>query len=247
MKVGLRISIVICSFVVGIMGGTAWAGAAEDLAMAADANGTETSRMASFYRLVERGNTDIDLVVEVSGDDTADSRKRWVAVRVLGQVGGDRSRNQLLKLLNNDMPAMRAAAAQGLGDFGHAAGAEVSEAIEAKLLDPAIIVRAGAAEALGKLGKATSVGPLSQALSAEDSYYRGASLWVRSHYVISLGLIGDRSAIPALIRCLDDEDEKVAAAAIGAFEAIAGFQFSDGRTESEEVQAWRRWGTAQVR
>jgi HEAT repeat protein len=217
--------------------GLALAGPVEDLTLAANPNAPESARMEAFERLVRTGATNISHVA-------ADARERWVAVRVLGKVGGDAARTELLALIKNDMPAMRAAGAQALGDLGDSS---LSVALNPLLQDPALIVRAAAAEALGKLRSADSVPALAAALAARDSYYRGSSLWVRRHYVVALGEIGHRSAAGTLVRCLDDADEAVAAEAIRSFERIAGFSFADGRSPTEQREAWKRWGMAQGR
>jgi hypothetical protein len=214
----------------------------EDLRAAANAELPEAARMEAFDRLVRTGLTDIAWVSEVAATDKAEARERWVAVRVLGKVGGDRAKNQLVALLSDDMPAMRAAAAQSLGDLGEARQAQ---ALTPLLRDPALIVRAAAAEALGKLRDPVAVAPLGEALSARDNYYRGSSLWVRRHYVKALGQIGSRKAVPTLVRCLDDADEAVASEAVLAFEGIAGFDYREGRELGEQKAAWRRWASAQ--
>jgi hypothetical protein len=222
----------------------ALAGAPEDLEFAADARQPEESRMQAFERLVFLGATDISHVTEVSGRESADARQRWVAVRVLGKVGGDGARNVLLKLLTSEMPAMRAAAAQALGDLGDAS---LAPALAELLKDPAIIVRAAVAQALGQLRNPEVVDALAEAVMAKDNWYRGSSLWVRRHYVAAMGEIGSEKAIPTLLNCLDDEDGSVASTAVISFERIAGFSFQEGRTAEEEVGAWRRWAQDRVR
>ncbi len=219
----------------------ALAGAGEDLSEASDAELGLTARMAAFDRLVQRGTTDITLVQQVAADPDGDARERWVAVRVLGQVGGPAARSVLLSLLSDKMPAMRAAAVQALGDLGDIT---TTQQVIPLLDDPAVIVRAGAAEALGKLRSAGAVDPLATALMSGRSYYRGSSLWVRRHYVEALGAIGDAAAVAVLARCLDDSDETVQVAAVGALGQVAGFDFADGRDFDEQRAAWRRWAQA---
>ena len=224
--------------------GLALAGPKEDLTLAANNDAPEVARMEAFDRLVRTGSTNLTHVATVAKTDAADARERWVAVRVLGKIGGDAARAELVALLKNDMPAMRAAAAQALGDMAEPALAGL---VIPLLQDPALIVRAAAAEALGKLRNADAVPALGAALAARDSYYRGSSLWVRRHYVAALGEIGSRSAAGTLVRCLDDADEAVVAEALRSFERIAGFSFADGRSPAEQKEAWKRWGMAQGR
>ena len=91
--------------------GAVFAGPVDDLALAASKAATEEVRMEAFGRLVALGSTDMEWVSKVSQDADADARQRWVAVRVLGQIEGDRSRNILIGLSKDPMPAIRAAAA----------------------------------------------------------------------------------------------------------------------------------------
>lgn len=224
--------------------GLALAGAEEDLALAVRKDLDEPTRMAAFERLVDRGATDIGHVLAVSADVDADARARWVAIRVLGQVGGAQAREALLLRMADPMPAIRVAAASALGDLGDPLA--VPALIEA-LGDEAVLVRGAAADALALLGDRRAVEPLSRALTARDGYHRGSSLWVRKHYVDALGRIGDRAALPALLAALDDPDPAVAEAAVRAMESVAGFSLSEGRSVAEEREAWRRWAGAEIR
>ncbi len=226
-----------------LLGQVARATPQQDLDLASRPDLPERNRMEAFDRLVAGGSTDISLIAQVASNENADTRERWVAIRVLGKVGGDRPRSLLVALLEDPQPAIRAAATQALGDV---ADARVSGAVALRLQDPAIIVRAAAAEALGKIGDADTVAALAQALLSRDNWYRGSSLWVRRHYVDSLGQIGSRKAIPTLLRCLDDADPQVVAGALGAFEAVAGFSYAEGRDSERQREAWRRWGQAQL-
>lgn len=224
--------------------GLALAGAADDLRLASDANLDDTTRMAAFQRLVNDGSMDINAVVAAAQASEGDARQRWVAVRALGEIGGDRCKEVLVGLVADPMPAMRAAAAGGLGDLG---SKDTLPQLTGLLVDPAVIVRAAAAEALGKIGSRDAVPALIAALESRDNYHRGSSLWVRRHYVLALGNIGDKAAVGALLRGLDDGDPGVAEASIVAFEQIAGFNMKEGRDNREEKEAWRRWAAAQLR
>ncbi len=224
--------------------GLAFGGAEADLSLAVRSDLDEATRMAAFERLVSLGATDIGLILAVSADQEADARSRWVAIRVLGQVGGAQARDALLLRLQDDMPAIRVAAASALGDLGdRAAVAPLILALD----DQALLVRAAAADALGLLADSRAVAPLAAAVRDRDGYHRGSSLWVRRHYVDALGRIGDRAALPALLLALDDPDPSVSEAAVRAMESVARFSMSEGRTVAEEREAWRRWASAEIR
>jgi len=222
----------------------AFAGPVQDLAQASDADLPEEARKAAFERLVAAGTTDIGVVSRVAVDDDGDTRKRWVAIRALGQIRGDRAKQLLVQLSENPEPAIRTAAVQAMGDLGDN---RMSPTLIEKLFDPAVIVRAGAAEALCKVGDRTAIEPLDRALSSRENFYRGSSLWVRKHYVAALGCIGGRETIPVLMRALEDADPAVQSSAVLAFREVAGFSYGEGRSPEEEMAAWKRWAADQLR
>lgn len=223
---------------------TAMGAIQDDLVVAANPELPEAARMEAFQRLVQRGSLELEGLRTVATQDASDARQRWVAVRVLGKVGGPRARDILLEVLGDEMPAMRSAAVSALGDLGDK---NASDDVAARLADPAIMVRAAAAEALGKLRDPSTVPALVAALEDRSNYHRGASLWVRSDYVEALGRIRDPAAVPALGKALDDADPDVAAAAVAALEGIAGFSMGQGRDVAAEREAWRRWIAARKR
>lgn len=218
--------------------GLALAGTAEDLARAADAELDEAARMQAFHKMVLDFPTARPVLEQVAKDAEGDARQRWVAIRVMGQTRSRDALGPLITLCADPMPAIRAAAAAALGDLGYF---EASDTLGGLLRDPAIMVRAEAATALGRLGDARSAPALERALSDRSNFYRGTSLWVRPLYVEALGEIGAWTSVPVLIACLDDKDPAVVAAALAALRQIVGYDFSEGRTSEEHIEAWRRW------
>ena len=224
--------------------GVAVAGPQEDLALAASKGATDETRMAAFQRLVDLGSTDMDWVSQVGQDGDADTRQRWVAIRVLGQIQGDRSRNLLIGLSKDPEPAIRAAASAAMGDFADDAFIPYLIGL---IQDPAVIVRAPAAQALSQMGDARAVRVLSEALQDKKNTFRGRSIWVRKYFVEALGGTGSKEAYPALLRAMDDTDESVSSMVIPALEKIAGFSYKEGRTAAQEEEAWRRYVADQLR
>ena len=221
----------------------AHAGAMEEVLQASDPERSETERQAAFDRLVVIGATDIDTLKTLSETVDGNTRHRWVAIRALGHVGGPVAEQALVDRLSDPEPAIRTAAISALGDVR---SIQHSTQIADALHDPAIIVRAAAAEALGKIRDASTISSLADAIADPDNYHRGTSLWVRRHFVIALGEIGDIHALPILLGVMEDRDPEVASATIHAFERIAGFTFGDGRSPEEEREAWKRWASAQI-
>ena len=223
---------------------TVWAAPADDLVLAAASEATQTQRMAAFERLVALGSTDMAWVSQISQDDAADARQRWVAIRTLGQIKGDRAKSILIALVADPMPAIRAASASAMGDFDHA---DCVPYLVRLIQDPAVIVRAAAATALTSSGDKRAVTVLSSALSDKKNTFRGRSIWVRKYFVDALGGIGSIEAYPALLRSMDDADPDVVARVIPALEKIAGFSYKEGRTLKKETEAWRRFVTNELR
>jgi len=221
-----------------------WAGPVDDLTLAASKDAAESTRMEAFQRLVELGSTDMSHVSAVSNNEDADARERWVAIRVLGHIQGDRARNQLIDLSTNPMPAIRSAAVAAMGDYAHEAFVPY---LTERVQDPAVIVRAAASQALAQCGDARAVQALSDALLDKKNTFRGRSIWVRRYFVEALGDIGSTKAYPALLRAIDDPDETVAAAVLPALEKIAGFSYSEGRSSVQEKEAWRRHLNSELR
>ena len=135
----------------------ALAGPVQDLAQAADPDLPVAARQEAFDRLVSLGSTDTSLVLSTALDVEGDTRKRWVAIRALGHIGGSSAEQTLVQLLDDPQPAIRAAAVGALGETGRRSHATV---VTGKLQDPAVIVRAEAATALGKLGDPSAVNAL---------------------------------------------------------------------------------------
>jgi HEAT repeat protein len=214
------------------------------LALASSKAASEEVRMGAFERLVALGATDMNVVTEVSQADDGDARQRWVAIRALGRIGGDRSRGILIGLSKDPMPAIRAASAAAMGDFGDEAFVPYLVQL---IQDPAVIVRAASATALSAMGDERAVEALSDALRDKKNTFRGRSIWVRKYFVEALGGTGSKGAYPALLRAMDDPDGEVVAKVIPALEKIAGFSYSSGRTSKQEQEAWRRYVSDQLR
>ena len=227
-----------------LMFGVAMADSMQNLILASDSNSTVEVREAAFADIVRSGATEIQYLLDVARDTSQSTRLRWVAIRALGQIRGPQAEDALIKILKDPEPAIRTAAVSALGDFGHT---KHTMLIGRFLKDEAVIVRVAAAESLGKIGDVSSIAMLESALNDPSNQYRGAYLWVRAHYTIALGNIGDAKAYPVLLKCLTDGDARVVQSAVIALEKIAGFSLGDGRSSVEEVEAWSRWLQNQLR
>jgi len=215
---------------------TARAGLDDLVTQASNGDLPKTERQAAFDELVRTGYG--DELIALAEDPNHDARQRWVIIRAIGKIHSPPGVQSLERLLADDISGIRAAAAMALGDTGDDAHAPK---IAALLEDPAIIVRATAADALALLKSPAAVPYLALALDDPSNFYRGESLWVRRHFVVALGTSQDKSALPSLIRCLDDVDGTIVDAALPALEQVSGVAWADGRNHDEQIQAWKRW------
>jgi HEAT repeat protein len=223
---------------------TALADAPGDLEIASSKDVSDAIRMEAFERLVDLGSTDMAYVSEIAQSEAADTRLRWVAIRALGQIKGDRARNLLISLSEDPQPAIRTAACGAMGDFGHE---DFVPYLVRLVQDPAVIVRATATQSLAAMGDERAIDALSDALQDKKNTFRGQSIWVRKYFVEALGGIGSKKGYPALLRVIDDADATVSGAVIPALESIAGFSYKEGRSESQEREAWRRFLSNELR
>jgi len=109
--------------------------------------------------------------------------------------------------LSADVPELRMAAANALGDVGQAD--TIPQLVE-RFDDPDARVRARVARACGRIDDARAVEPLAGLLGDPN----GA---VRLEAAEALGRIGNRQALEALLRLYDDEDERVRRIAVAGF------------------------------
>jgi HEAT repeat protein len=216
------------------------AGVAEDVRTASDTDLPTELRQSAFDRIAQPGG--VPALMKLADDPQTPGNQRWVAIRALGPIRDDDARIGLLHYLASKDASARIAALGALGDRGDQS---LSDHVAARLEDPALLVRAAAGQALGKLKDPRSLGDLDRALHDPSNQYRGTSLWFRRIFVESIVAIGTDAAPPYLAGALDDADPTVSAAALAGLEKIAGFSYKEGRTPDQEREAWRRWARHQ--
>ncbi len=211
------------------------AGTPEDIVVAGNRDLAVEERQPAFERLVS--GQDVAELVKVGKDTDRTVSERWVAIRALGLVPTVEARQALVDFLDHGDVWARIAASGAAGERGDRT---MAGKVAMRLADPAILVRAAAADALGKLRDPGTLGDLERALKDPSSWYRGTSLWIRRKYVEAMASTGVESG-PYLARALEDKDPVVSAAALRGLEQVAGFSYKEGRTPEEEKEAWRRW------
>jgi HEAT repeat protein len=142
--------------------------------------------------------------LEELGRDARDTSRpeaeRLELVGALGKWGTDQVREPLVALLDDPLPSIRAAAAQGLGWPGNQAAVA---ALRARVEAPGETaeVRAAALEALGKIGDATVRPMILAALGDPEPSVRGAALGA-----VALGPLVDPADRPSLLVRLATDD-----------------------------------------
>ena len=210
----------------------------EDLSRAANSDLPESERMEVFERLTAGASSHREALEAIAADSQQEPNLRWIAIRALGKSRLAEARPALESLCNNEDATIRVAALTALGEMQ---AVQSTERIAQALQDPAMIVRGAAADALGTLRDIRSIDDLENALHSRDNFYKGQSVWVRVRFVLALGAIGDKLAMPALEKSLTDPDPKVVSATLIALKEIVGYDFSEGRNRQEHIQAWQRW------
>ncbi|AUG48400.1 phycocyanin alpha phycocyanobilin lyase [Haloarcula taiwanensis] len=141
------------------------------------------------------GDAITQLIGSMAGVDLEDDAADWVKAKAYMQV------------LDADVPELRMAAANGLGNLDQAdAVPKLAERFE----DPDPRVRARAARSAGKIGDSRATTPLESVLSDPKA-------GVRREAADALGNIGNRQALQALLPLYEDDDERVRRIAVGAF------------------------------
>jgi len=147
--------------------------------------------------IVQLGSNAVPALIDVLRDDDPEIRR--AACTVLGQIGNPTAVSELAKRLQDWVSDVRIAACTALGQIRDPSAVTALIAC----LDKRDISEA-AANALVQIGK-PAVPALTKALTSSKNNVRSAACTV-------LGKIGDPSAVPALIACLDQWDISEAAA-----------------------------------
>ncbi len=182
------------------------------------------ARLEAQLTLASRGRASIPVFTEVATNVVSAPLARLHAVWGLTQLGREHKQPAatLLKLLDDPDAEVRAQAAKGLGDIGHAAA---YAALVRKLEDPAPRVQFFAAQSLGKLERDEATPALIELLrdnADRDVYLRHAA-------VHALARIGKNAALDAAAK---DESPAVRLGVLLAYRALkdaAIAQFLDDR------------------
>jgi HEAT repeat protein len=167
----------------------------------------------------------VDALVDVAASDDSDEVTA-TAVDALDKLGGDAIQRLIAEMagvdfegadwvkaraftdaLGSDLPELRMAAANGLGQLEQA---DAVPALVDRFDDPDPRVRARAARACGMVDDPRATGPLEDLLTDDSAAVRRAA-------AEALGNVGNRQALGALLPLYEDADERVRRVAVGAF------------------------------
>lgn len=180
-------------------------------------------------------------------NDNLDLDTRWMAAMIMARIGGQAATERFLKAMQSPVFYVRLAAIKGLEVVafqqpGVPLPATHLTTLHDALNDKAWVVRAAAADTLGKLGNRESLAHLLKELNQDRNFYRGKSLWVREHIIEAIGAIGGSESIPALIECLKEEDNAITQAALKALNPLQ----HETLTEFNSSKNWLSWWKAQM-
>ena len=172
-------------------------------------------RHAIVEALVEAASTDEGPVVAAAVDALDQLGRDAVEALLARQADVDLAESApdaakaaaFTEVLSADLPELRMAAANALGDVGEP---DAVPELLARFDDPDPRVRARAARACGEIDDARAVEPLRDLL---DEPHVG----VRREAAEALGRIGNREALGALLELYDDESERVRRIAVAGF------------------------------
>jgi HEAT repeat protein len=163
----------------------------------------------------------------LAGLGDQDERVRAAAAAVLGEVGGPEAAAQLRARTSDPHPAVRAAALRSLGLMRSATSAD----LEPRLGDPDPLVREEAARAAGEAALRPLAGRLAALLDDPAEPVRRAAAQ-------ALGLLGDREAVPALLRTYPGAPaglRQVIAVAVGRLDPATVAGLLDSLVESRDT------------
>ena len=165
------------------------------LVRAAETEDEDAVTAAAIDSLEDLGGDAIEqLIASMAGIDFEEGAD-WVKAKAFTRA------------LGSDVPELRMAAANGLGQFGES---DALSSLVETFADDDRRVRARAARAAGSIGDPRACTDLEDLL--EDR-----SPAVRREAAEALGQIGNRQALQALLEMYDDSDERVRRIAVGAF------------------------------
>lgn len=178
----------------------------------------------------------IDQLEVYFNNDKSEMDKRWLAAVLIGRIGGEPAQEKLVKGLKSDVFLMRMAAIKGIEVMGDTTQAPQLYPL---LNDPAMVVRAAVADALGNMRTREALPHLIRELNQSRNFYRGRSLWVRNHIIDAIGKIGGEQSIAPLIACLKETDTTIVDSALKALNPLIGERFvPDAKAEQRQWLSW---------
>ncbi len=145
--------------------------------------------------LVDIGKDAIPTLIELAGSEEAG--EQLIACVAMGKSKDERCLESLIQLLSHQASTLRCQAAEALGELGDT---KAIRALVPLLKDPDANVRTNVAAALCKLPDERVVSPLMKSLKDQETS-------VRAYAIQGLGVCGDKTAVPALLDILNNNDD----------------------------------------
>ncbi len=193
-----------------------------DVLVSVVANDTNRAVRAAAIDALDRHSQEaLERVVAELADEGLESAADWVAAKAF------------VRVLDDDQPELRMAAATGLGRVGDPS---VTKALVDRLEDTDPRVRARSATACGRIGDPRSVEALEALLK------RDGNVEARKAAAEALGAIGNEGSLEVLLEAADDPDDtvrRVIADSLGEFGSVRPVETLVGYLEDDH-EAIRR-------
>jgi hypothetical protein len=183
------------------------------------------------------GGAAIPPLLELSKDEKISDDIRWASLYGLARLAGKESIGVISKFMTNSSWMLRDAALKSAAALN---AQELSEQIERRLQDSALIVRTTAVQAIGHMKMKAAAPKLVDALFDPANYNGGKPLWIHKYILQVLTDFRYEPAVPKLVSLLErSKDEKLRNQIVGSLETITGKSFA-GRPMSEQIYLWKR-------
>ena len=191
-----------------------------------------------FKEILALGDQTIPELIKHFKNPSNKWQSRWICAQVLGKMGGDESQEALMRGLKDKLFLIRLASVKALTPLQ---GKGIASALEKMLSDKAMVVRSEAALAIAQRGSTSSVEALTRELFESRNFHRGKSLWVREDILKALGNLKSRTAIPAIVKVLREDERKLRLSACDALSKIEPEIESTKISKEKNKNCWESW------
>lgn len=192
-----------------------------------------------FKEIVAAPESVEKVLIEVLQTSTNRWEERWFCAITLGKRKSPQAKAALLKAVQDELFIVRQAAVQGLSYFDDV---DTMAAIRNAMNDTAMVVRSEVVDAITKRNDVGAIDVLQKELYEGRNFQKGRSMWIRPQIIHAFGLLGESSAVDALVKALKDKDELVVTQSCKSLHTLSlKHQWEYPVKYQDCAQAWTRW------